>query len=63
VGLFTLGLPILFAVLDRMNFPGLKWVQEGDPTPIWGHLVVVVGVALAVLVALAAPISGFQSAH
>jgi hypothetical protein len=29
-------------------------------TPRWGHAVVFVGVALAVLIALAAPISGFH---
>ena len=63
VGGLTVGLPIWFAFLDRKAFPALKWVGEGNPAPLWGRMVVVVGVALTVLIALAAPFSGFETTH
>lgn len=63
VGVFTLGLPVWFAFLDRHTFPGLRWVQGDEPPPLWGRMVVVVGVALGVLIALAAPFAGFETAH
>jgi hypothetical protein len=63
VGGLTLGLPAWFAYLDRGSFPRLKWIGEGDPPPPWGRMVVVVGVGLAVLIALAAPLSGFDPVH
>jgi hypothetical protein len=63
IGGLTLGLPLWFAFLDRQAFPRLRWMDEGEPTPTWGHWVVVVGVFLAVLVALAAPLSEFQPPH
>ncbi len=63
VGGLTLGLPVWFAFLDRGVFPRLKWIGEGDSPPLWGRTVVVVGVGLAVLIALAAPLSGFDPAH
>ena len=63
VGAFSLGLPIWFAFLDQKALPGLLWMGEGEPTPLWGHLVVVVGLLLAVLVAVAAPFSGFEATH
>lgn len=53
VGSLTLGLPLWFAYLDQKALPRLTWVGEGDPPPRWGRLVVLVGVALAVLIALA----------
>ena len=63
VGGLTLGLPFWFAFLDRGVFPRLKWVGEGDPPPIWGNWVVVVGILLVVLVALSSPVSGFDPSH
>ena len=63
VGTFTLGLPAWFAYLDRESFPRMRWMDEGEPTPTWGHWVVVLGALLAVLVAVAAPISEFHSSH
>ena len=63
VGGLTLGLPLWFAYLDRGVFPKLKWVWEGKGTPAWGHAVVFVGVGLAVLIALAAPVAGFHPEH
>jgi len=63
LGVFTLGLPLWFFLQDRKVFPRLKWGEEGGTTPFWGHLVVVVGLALAVLVALSAPLSAFHSSH
>lgn len=60
VGGLTLGLPGWFAYLDRRVFPRLRWVREDGSTPTWGHFVVAVGVGLAVLIALAAPLTGFQ---
>ena len=63
IGGLTLGLPIWFAFLDREASPRLKWIGEGDPTPLWGKMVVFVGVFLVVLVALAAPVSGFDPTH
>ena len=63
VGGLTLGLPLWFAFLDRRAFPRLRWMDEGEPTPTWGHWVVLVGVVLAVLVAFAAPLSEFHATH
>ena len=65
VGTLTLGLPLWFAYLDQGVFPVLKWNRVGKErrTPRWGHAVVFVGVVLAVLIALAAPISTFQPLH
>jgi len=63
VGAFTLGLPMLFFFLDQRSRPNLLWIREGEPPPLWGHMIVVVGVALAVLVALASPIAGFSATH
>jgi len=63
IGALALGLPLWFAYLDRGAFPQLLWVRPGDPTPGWGRAVVFVGVALAVLAALAAPIAGFHPEH
>lgn len=63
LGTFTLGLPVWFAVLDRKAAPRLKWSREGGGIPTWGHMVVVVGVVLAVLVALAEPMAGFHPSH
>jgi hypothetical protein len=63
VGGLTVGLPIWFAFLDRKVFPRLRWIEEGAAPPLWGRLVVVVGVGLAVMVALAAPLSGFHPTH
>ena len=63
IGGLTLGLPLWFAFLDQGVFPKLKWVGEGDPPPLWGRSVVFVGVMLAVLIALAAPIAGFHPTH
>lgn len=63
VGLLTLGLPLWFAYLDRRAFPRLRWIGEGESIPLWGRLVVVVGVGLAILVAVSAPISGVQPTH
>lgn len=63
VGTLTLGLPVWFAYLDRGAFPKLLWIQDGDPPPIWGRLVVLVGVGLGVLIALAAPFSEIDSSH
>ena len=63
IGFLTLGLPLWFAFLDQRAFPGMRWVAEGRGTPVWGNSVVVVGVVLAVLIALAAPISGFHPSH
>jgi len=62
VGL-TLGLPLWFAFLDRRALPRLRWIGDGDSPPLWGRLVVVIGMGLAVLIALAAPISGFHPTH
>ena len=63
VGAFTLGLPLWFASLDQKFLPGLRWIDEGDPLPLWGRMVVVVGLGLAVLIALAAPFAGFHPSH
>ncbi len=63
VGGLTLGLPIWFAFLDREASPRLKWIGEGDPTPLWGKMVVFVGVLLVVLLALSVPASGFDPTH
>jgi len=63
LGAFTLGLPMFFGLLDQRDFPRMRWIEDDEPTPWWGHMVVVVGVILAVLVALAAPISGFHPTH
>ena len=63
LGTLTVGLPVWFAFLDRKAAPRLKWSPEGKGIPTWGHMVVVVGVVLAVLVALAAPIAGFHPSH
>jgi hypothetical protein len=63
VGALTLGLPLLFALLDTRAFPNLRWIGAGDPPPAWGRSVVLVGIAVAVLIALAAPIAGFHPEH
>ena len=63
LGVATFGLPLWFALLDRGAFPRLRWIREGEATPIWGHMVVVVGITLAVMVALAAPFSQFHPTH
>ena len=63
VGILVLGLPLWFASLDRAAFPNLRWIEGSDPPPLWGKMVVVVGVALAVLIALAAPFAGFEATH
>jgi hypothetical protein len=63
VGGFTLGLPIWFVFLDRRVRPRVKRVGEGDSPPLWGRMVIVVGAGLAVLIALAAPLSDFNPGH
>ena len=63
LGTFTLGLPLWFAFLDQKVLPKLRWVDEGAPPPVWGRMVVVVGIGLVVLVALAAPFSDFHPTH
>ncbi len=63
VVVLTLGLPFWFAYLDRGVFPRLKWVRPSDSPPAWGQAVVFVGIGLAILIALAAPIAGFHSSH
>ena len=63
VGTLTLGLPLWFLLLDQGVFPKLKWVEDGEPPPFWGSMVVVVGVALAILIALASPFTGFHPSH
>ncbi len=63
VGGMTLGLPVFFLYLDWGASPRLKWIGEGDPAPLWGRMVVLVGVGLAVLIALAAPVAGFIPTH
>lgn len=63
VGASTLGLPIWFAILDRKAFPRLKWIGEGEPIPRWGHTIVIVGILLAVLIAVVSPISGPDPGH
>ena len=63
VGSLTLGLPVWFFFLDQRFFPRLKWVGEGHPPPLWGKMVVVVGITIGILVALAAPFSGFHPTH
>jgi hypothetical protein len=63
VGGLTLAIPFWFAFLDRLKFPELRWTGNTGRTPFWGHLVLVVGVGLAVLIALAAPLSGFHPTH
>ena len=63
VGALTLGLPLWFAFLDRRAFPDLRWIGEGDGPPAWGRMVVWIGAALAVLIALAAPIAEFHPTH
>jgi hypothetical protein len=63
VGGLTVGLPLWFAFLDQKALPQLRWIEEGDPPPLWGRMVVVVGVGLAILVALAEPFSGFHPPH
>lgn len=63
VGIFTLGLPVWFAFLDRRAGLKLKWVASGEAPPLWGRLVVLVGIGLALLIAVAAPISGFDASH
>ena len=60
VGALTLGLPLWFAYLDRGVFPRLKWVKKGEGPPRWGRMVVLVGIGLVVLIALAAPIASFH---
>jgi hypothetical protein len=63
VGALTLGLPLLFAFLDTRAFPNLRWIGEGHPSPAWGRSVVLVGIVLAVLIALAEPMAGFHPEH
>ena len=63
VGVFTLGLPVLFVLLDQKARPNLLWIGTGDPPPLWGHSIVVIGVALAILVALAEPMTGVDPHH
>ena len=63
VGGLTLGLPVWFAFLDREALPRLKWIEDGAPTPLWGKMVVFVGVFLVVLLALSVPASDFDPTH
>ena len=63
IGVFTLSLPAWFAYLDRKAFPRLRWVEEGEGPPLWGKLVVVVGVGLVILIAYVAPWADFESLH
>ena len=63
IGSLTLGLPLWFAALDRRAAPHLTWKEAGKGIPAWGHMIVVVGVVLAVLIAFAVPISDFHPSH
>lgn len=63
LGALTLGLPLWFSYLDTGVFPSLKWVRPGEAPPLWGRMVVFIGVGLAILVAIAAPIAGFHAEH
>ena len=63
LGALTLGLPLWFHLQDRRVFPRLRWIREGEGPPAWGRAVVFVGVAVVILIALAAPIAGFHPEH